>query len=147
MAKRYIFAYEGVDEEGRRLMPEAMKWEDQRYPVVWNFNFDTPEGILGHAHNIQRDESTGAISCVIEWNQTHAAVAAQSLFDHREVACSFFIDQLISAQIEGRRGKKVMAINSGRLRAVVVIPKPPGWNRPDPTEENDDEKSESMEGS
>ena len=55
---RAVICYEGYDNDfGQFLMPGSLKWEEGKgYPVVWEYQFDSPESLLGTATDFRRSE-------------------------------------------------------------------------------------------
>lgn len=122
MSKRYVFAYEGINEIGHYLLPGAVELPEESILVVWQFGFDDSKNILGWAGDFERNEANGELSCSVNWNEEKMALHAKALAEHGDIVASFFLDRLHTRRLldaeENHIGTEVL---SGRLRAISFV--------------------------
>lgn len=92
---RHVVCYEGVTQFDReRLEPGSVTWntEDDRVPVVWQFDFTNASSILGYAKDFQREED-GSVTAEIPklpesidqvWEDVGATIYATDITDKKE---------------------------------------------------------------
>lgn len=68
--------------DGAIIMPDALTWERESVPLVWNHQHNSPSNILGKAFLTHRD---GGVWCDCFFNDTENASTAKAILKHGDI--------------------------------------------------------------
>lgn len=112
---RHILCYENALSIGDQFWVDgAIKWTEERVPVVWNFDGSDVRNLLGWATDIQRDDE-GCITAEIKFHGP--GLALEESGDLKICSASFMADE-----VEYAFRDKVTEVSSGRLRQIAMVP-------------------------
>lgn len=119
---RKIICREGVEDLGKILEVGSMEWTDP-LPLVWNFEHDNIDNVLGRAEDIRREEN-GEITAEIVFNDSVNAKRVALLLENKDVCCTILANKIDYEHItvgEDEEAHSVSLIKSGTIREVSVI--------------------------
>lgn len=123
---RHVIAYEGKPTilPQTRLKPGALWLEHDGIPVTWNFDWGNLP--IGHGRDLQRDESTGAVSMEFDLlPEGELIINNENPDDDIQCDYTFFADQLEEEMVEATEDDEAYRlITKARVRGLAIVPSP-----------------------